>query len=84
MKHGSMTTDIKRVVHPDADEPIFDLQMQNPMGPNGRSFGHRILLSWEDLVALYTATARIVTRQADAVSVTALPNGKTPFTEVIQ
>ena len=84
MKHGNLKVDITRVVHADADEPIFDLQVQNPMCPNGRSFAHRIILSWEDLVAIYTAAGRIVGRQADSVSTTALIAGSTPFLEVIQ
>jgi hypothetical protein len=84
MKHGSLKADIIRVVHADADEPVFDMQLQNPMCPNGRSFAHRVLLSWEDLVAIYTAVGRIVERQTDSVSTTALLVGSTPFIEVVQ
>jgi hypothetical protein len=82
MKYSQMFVDIKRVIRPDVDEPLFDMTLRNPMCVGGRPLSTRVILSWEDLVAIFQATKSIVARKSDDAQETAKKKYGTPFKEL--
>jgi hypothetical protein len=82
MKYGQMLIDVKRIIRPDVDEPLFDMTFTNPMCVGGRPLGTKVILSWEDLVAIFQATRTIVARKADDAQELAKMKDSTPFKEI--
>lgn len=83
MKYGQMLVDIKRILRPDVDEPMFDMTISNPMCVGGRPLATRTILSWEDLVAIFQATKAIVARKSDDAQELAKKKDSTPFKEIV-
>lgn len=82
MKYGQMLVDVKRILRPDVDEPLFDMTLSNPMCVGGRPLSTRVILSWEDLVAIFQATKTIVARKADDSQELAKKKDSTPYKEI--
>ena len=83
MKYGRLQVDIKRVNHPDAQEPLYEVTLQNPMSAGtGRPISSHFMMTWEDVIALFQATKKIVGRQADEVQEVSKAKDSTPFKEI--
>jgi len=82
MKYGRLLVDLSRVNDERVDEPVFDLKLTSPMSVNGRPVSFRVVLSWEDVVAMYKVTRAIVERRSDAAQEMAKAKDSTPFKEI--
>jgi hypothetical protein len=83
MMYGKILVDIKRILRPDVDEPLFDMTLSNPACVGGRPLSTRVILSWEDLVALFQASKTIVSRKEDEAQEMAKNKDTTPFKEIV-
>lgn len=82
MRYGKMLVSVKRVIREDVYEPLFDMEISNPMCVSGRPLSTRVILSWEDIVALFQVTKTIVSRKADDAKELAKTKDSTPFKEI--